>query len=158
MRPLLLAFALIAAAPAFAQQAPPAAPPPEPESVNGKPGEHPIANAVRLMIEATAEEKKASPLSPVQYGALPTGQTIRFHVSGTSDKPRLLIASCDFDCTKLDMAAFDEQNQPVATAAGGDRPVLALPSAAPGNLVIEMKMTTCSRPTCRFGVGLYQKD
>lgn len=153
-----LAVALLAA-PALAQQSP-AAPPPEPESVNGKPGENPIANAVRLMIEATAEEMKAQPLANVQYGALPTGQALRFQLAGTSDKPRMLIASCDFDCTQLDMQAFTEAGDPIAKAAGGDRPVLALPKDAPGALVVEIKMSACTSQskTCRFGVGLYTKD
>lgn len=159
MRLAFFAAALaLASLGAYAQQPP--APPSEPESVNGKPGENPIANAVRLMIEATAEEMKAQPVAAVQYGALPTGQMLRFKLAGQSDKPRVLIASCDFDCTQLDMQAFTDGGDPIAKAAGGDRPVLALPKDAPGALVVEIRMTACTSQskTCRFGVGLYTKD
>lgn len=146
MRSLLPALALLLAPGAFAQEAEP------------PPGENPIAIAVRIMIEATAEQQKASPLGPVQYGAMPPGQKGRFPLSGQSDKMRLVIASCDFDCTQLDLVAYDESGQVIASDAGHDRPVLKLPANAPGALSIEVSMTQCAVRVCRFGVGLYTRD
>ena len=77
----------LAAPLAAAQEAPQQQP--EPESVNGKPGENPIANAVRLMIEATAEQEKARPLAEVRYSAMKSGGVVRFEREGQPTLYRL---------------------------------------------------------------------
>lgn len=67
-----------------------------------------------------------------------------------------LVAVCDQDCAAIAIRVRDPAGAIVAVSEAGTQAVIRLPPATSGRWTVEASVQTCTVPTCRFGVGIYE--
>jgi hypothetical protein len=92
---------------------------------------------------------------PVQYGALRQGQTSTFTLTLDRNREYILAASCDIDCSDLDMTLSEPDGSVVVADRGADdQPSLVIRGHG-GTHTIRVTMARCGDGPCRFGLGVF---
>jgi hypothetical protein len=113
--------------------------------------------------------KKSAPDGLVQVGDVGTGkravgEAMRYSFDIDPGKIYDVFAFCDSSCGNLDLVAYDDEDKELASDKANDaRPIVEIiPDTWPASrrsgqqkLIIEVRMTSCSRAFCGYTVGVY---
>jgi hypothetical protein len=94
---------------------------------------------------------------PVQFGALRDGQTMTYTLTLDRNRDYILAASCDTDCTDLDISLSEpDGRESVADRGASDQPAVVVRGHG-GTHTIRVTMARCGVGPCRFGLGVFGK-
>jgi hypothetical protein len=113
--------------------------------------------------------KKSVPDGLIQVGDIgtgkrATGEAMRYRFDVDPGKIYEVFAFCDSSCGNLDLVAYDDDDKELASDKASDaRPIVEIvPDTWPASrragqqkLIIEVRMTSCSRAFCGYTVGVY---
>ncbi len=168
MMPRALALALLlAAGPALAQQtskpktptdeSSPLTPLSDIQIAEPEKGESPVIFSMRMMINGAAEEDGATQ-KELRFGSAPANAPVKVNFAVDPTKGVLIAAACDYDCSSLYLAAYDDMGKLLGETKGDtDVPQLKTPAIASGKLTVEVKIGACKRPACRVGIGVHTR-
>jgi hypothetical protein len=95
---------------------------------------------------------------PLQVGALRQGQTMTYTLTLDRSRQYLLVASCDTDCSDIDVSLSEpDGTEIVADRGNDDQPWVLIRGGHGGTHTVRVTMASCSAGPCRFGLGVFGK-
>lgn len=120
------------------------------------------AEQVSLLDQVGAERAKGHVRVPGVEDQVVTLQPLQSHnftVPMTQGVPYLLFASCDGDCTVVDLALLDASGAVIKTDTdSGDFPVLDFTPTTTGTYTARITMAECKLAPCYASARVYQKS
>ena len=109
--------------------------------------------------ERTFAASGFTPVDRPKSGSLPQGQGEDLFLELAGGKSYALVGVCDADCSDVDLAVYDEWDEPVdADYKPDDLPVVIMRPARGGRFRVRIYMAACSTEPCYWGVGVFGKS
>lgn len=97
-------------------------------------------------------------VSEILIGELEPGDTDGFEVDLVRGVEYLIVGVCDADCSDIDLAVYDEDDDLVdADTESDDAPVIQFEAYANTTVWVEVSMAGCYADTCAHGVQAYAR-
>lgn len=121
-----------------------------------------LRNGMVEMLDQTGEDRAEGhirvPGVEDQVVAMQPLQAHNFTVPMAADKPYLIFAVCDTDCTVVDLTLLDSAGAEIKTDTdSGDFPVLDFTPSMSGSYTVRMTMAECDLAPCYAGARVYQE-
>ena len=89
-------------------------------------------------------------------GLLPAGGNVFLEVNLRAGIDYMVVGTCDYDCSDMDLAAYSAAGAELASDVElDDVPVVSFRADTSGPYLIEVSMPGCDADTCYFGFRVY---
>ena len=89
-------------------------------------------------------------------GLLPAGGNVFLEVNLRAGVDYMVVGTCDYDCSDMDLAAYTGAGTSLASDVElDDVPVVSFRAETSGPYLIEISMPGCDADTCYFGFRVY---
>ena len=108
--------------------------------------------------EKTVQDRGYRKTHPYLFNHIESGKTVQRTIELESYTSYIFFGVCDEDCTDLDIYIYDSnRNLILSDTKADDLPVIRFKPPRSGTYIVEMKMHSCKKNPCNFGVGVFGK-
>lgn len=105
-----------------------------------------------LLAQLSGQERTHS----YEYGSLNDDGIDSYTVTLREDRSYRIFGACDADCSDLDLWIYDEYDNLIDhDTASDDTPILEVTPRWTGSFRIRVRMYSCRREPCYFGLGIF---